>query len=178
LPSYSCLEMAESSQKNLVCTLAANRDQSAGLNALIAKAGVDCTLAGQRGLGHSASNSYFEVACTAGDGYVLVTGAPPRFDQPVGAVPCVAIEAGALTCKLTDTAPIFTALADYALNSPNKCRVTEHRYFGRTSTANLFEVACDDGSGYIIRRTNGGVFDAMVNCQALPGKCILGKKSG
>ena len=48
---YSCLEMAVPPQKNLACTLAANEDQSAGFNNLIAKAGVNCALAGATRIG-------------------------------------------------------------------------------------------------------------------------------
>ena len=119
------------------------------------------------------------MACQAGDGFVLITGSPPRFDQPVGALPCADIDAKAsLACKLTDTAPVIASLADYALNSSNKCKVTDHRWFGRSPAGTLYEVACDDGNGYLIRRTDAGVFDAMVNCTALPGRCTLGKKPG
>ena len=177
LPSYSCLEMAESTQKSLACTLDANKDQSVGLNALITKAGIGCSLGGERGLGHNATNSFFEIACKGGDGYVLITGSPPHFDQPVDAMPCVAIDPKAsVACKLTDSAPIIAALADFAAKPPNNCKVTGHRYFGHSPSGVLFEVSCEDNNGYLIRRTNAGMFDAMVNCTALPGKCILGKK--
>lgn len=131
-------------------------------------------------MGHNAQNSFFEVACKAGDGYVLVTGSPPRFDQLVSALPCIETDVSAsLACRLTDTAPIIAELADYASSSPNRCRVISHRFIVRSPAGNTwFEVACDDGNGLLIRRGAGGMFDALVNCTALPGKCILGKKPG
>ncbi|HEX7758483.1 MAG TPA: hypothetical protein VF459_03210 [Caulobacteraceae bacterium] len=169
--AYTCLETGEGPDgkpTTLACLLPGNADPKAGVAPYIAKGGVtDCTVDKARALGRSATSVVFEVACHNGNGYVVIAAAPLRLDKPVEANPCVAYEPeSTMACKLTDRASQL-AVADRLMATSGKpCTVKDRSYLGvsQQKHENLFEVACQDGKGYVVVETADGKLDTAIDC--------------
>ena len=114
---FNCLELEESPDKlarKLRCQLDANKDQSHGLESLVASVNITCPITARHSLGHTEKASFFEIACQNGEGYILTTSRALRFDQTVRAIPCYSVPPDAgMSCTLTDVAG--TSLAPYRL---------------------------------------------------------------
>ena len=101
----------------------------------------------------------YEVACQEGLGYVIVAPekagvAPVIFDcmataQPVGGRP------NPMTCKLAGNADPAKGLSVLLARSGRSCTVDKGRYVGSTEDRNVYEVACQQGGGYILQAAKG-----------------------
>jgi hypothetical protein len=180
--SYSCLETsqpaADGKPSALACVLPGNADPKAGLAPFLQKAGVTCDIQNARAIGAGAKNAYFEAACKGGTGYIVQTSAPVNVDQEVVANSCLLYEEGGnVSCKLTDRATQLAVVDTLAAGSGKNCAVKDKRYVLSTKTDNYFEVACQDGKGYMLQQTaTTGAFAKAIDCaQAsfVGGGCTL-----
>jgi hypothetical protein len=87
-----------------------------------AKAGAACDIQNARAIGSGAKNSYFEVACKDGAGFVLQTTAPANAAGEVVANSCLLYEEGGnVSCKLTDKATQLAIVDKLAAASGKSC---------------------------------------------------------
>jgi len=178
---YSCLETAKPGADGkpgpLACKLPANLSPVQSLAPFVAKAGVPCVLENARSIGSSPKNTFFEVACQGGLGYVLVTSAPVDASKDVKANTCLAYEPGTnLACQLTSRETQMAIVEPLAAASGKNCVVTDKRYILTTvNGAMYFEVACQDGKGYVLERAANGSFGRAIDCANAPGgaECTL-----
>jgi len=178
---FTCMEtgepQADGKPNSLMCILPGNADPKAALAPYIAKGGEACTVEKARALGHSPSNTVFEVACQGGAGYIVQTSAPPRLDQPVVMKPCIMYEPGGnVECKFTDRAAQL-AVADRLIAQTGKpCTVKDRGFIGVGRNGGLFfEVACTDGKGYVVEQAATGGLGRVLDCAAADalGGCKL-----
>jgi hypothetical protein len=161
------------------CILPGNSDPRAGLAAYIAKAGKTCTLDKIRTLGQSPTNAVFEVAChEGGGGYILEISNPPRLDKPVTMAPCVGFPPGGnISCTLTDRATQLAVVDQLMAKSGKACAIKDRSFIGAAASGvMIYEVACQDGKGYMIEQGASGEFKAAVDCAAadnIGGGCKL-----
>jgi hypothetical protein len=180
--AFTCLESGapgpDGKPSALACILPGNADPQAGLKPLLAKAGVSCDIENARAIGSGAKNSYFEVACKGGAGYVVQTDNPPTVAGDVVANSCLLYEDGAnVSCKLTDKATQLAIVDTLAAASGKSCQPKDKRYVLSTKADNYFEVACADGKGYMLQQTaSTGELARTIDCaQAafVGGGCTL-----
>lgn len=180
--AYSCLETAQAGADGkpsaLACVLPANADPKTGLAPYLQKTSTNCDIQNARAIGAGAKNAYFEVACKGGTGYILQTSSPVNLDQEVVANSCLLYEEGGnVSCKLTDKATQL-AIVDTLNGAAGKnCAVKDKRYILSTKTDNYFEVACQDGKGYVLQQAaaTGALVKAIDCAQAgfVGGGCTL-----
>lgn len=165
------------------CILPGNADPKEGLKPYIAKSGVACTPLQVRPLGHSPTNTVFELVCQepqSKGGYILETSAPPRLDQPIIMNPCIGFsEFGNVKCTLTDRATQLSVVDKLLADSGQACTVKpDGRAFLGVSQAGkmYYEVACTDGKGYIIEQAATGSGAKAIPCleaEAIAGGCKM-----
>jgi hypothetical protein len=163
------------------CLLPGNVDPKEGLKPYIAKTGIPCTPTQVRPLGHSPTNTVFELVCqeTKG-GYILQTSAPPRLDQPVQMNPCIGFsETGNVKCTLTDRTAQLAVIDKLVADSGTACTPkSEGRAFmGVAQSGKMYyEVACSDGKGYILEAAaTGGAVKAIpcIDAESIAGGCKM-----
>src|SRR5690606_36100296 len=82
-------------ESSLKCELPGNADPKSDLGPILAAAKVQCTPEAVRGIGQSATASYFEVACQGStQGYVVKASAPMDPAKPVEATDCLLYDGG------------------------------------------------------------------------------------
>src|SRR5580698_2672581 len=160
------------------CFLPANLDNKALLAPFIAQSKAQCDVSNVRGIGHGESASYFEVACANGRGFILKTSAPPKLDQPVQMITCLAFDASsALACKLTTSAAQLAAVDVLAGSAGKSCTVKDKRYIlTAADMSNYYEVACTDGKGWVLHEGADGKLAETIGCDAaggIGGGCTL-----
>lgn len=161
----------------LQCILPANQPAEAGLAAYVSKN--NCTVEKARYIGANTTNAYYEVACQGGAGYLVRTLAKPDPTGEVISTPCYAIEPGGnLACTLTDGKAGLGVVDTLAAASNKGCTVKDKRYVLSTKGgADIFEVACEDGKGYMLEKTAAGALGRVFECaQAenyVQGGCTL-----
>lgn len=159
------------------CILPANLDLRPALVSMAKKAKVPCDPDRIRGIGANATNTFFEVSCPDGAGYVVI-GASSPLDASKGATAanCLAYDATdtALKCKLNEPAKRLAA-ADRFAGMANKCVVKDRRYIGLlTDNTEGYEFACADGKGYIYKINAAGAVAETLDCaKVASGNCTL-----
>lgn len=180
--AFSCIEAntppAGQKEAALPCILPGNADPKADLAPLLQKAGVQCTPTDARGIGQSSTNTYLEVACQEGSGFVLVASAPVDSAKDVSAQNCLAFDDADtnIKCTLTEKASRLAALDRFVAQADNSCAVKDRRYIGAaTDGAEYFETSCQDGKGYIYKIDNGQLAQTWGCAQAqnILGGCTL-----
>ena len=181
--AFSCFEAnkpgADGKPGQLACKLPENADQNAKLAPYIAKAGSSCAIDKVRAIGSSATQSFFEIACTGGDGYVMQTAVPMDATKDVALNSCLAYEPGGnIGCEMTDREALLTkTVTALATAANNSCTVKDRRYVLSTKTGeDYFEVACQDGKGYMLQKANTGKFAKAIPCAEadfVGGGCTL-----
>jgi hypothetical protein len=167
---FTCMETSEpgpdGKPNNLACILPANLDTKAGLVPYIAKAGTPCTIDKARALGHSPNNTVYEVACHEGTGYILMVSAPPRLDKPATMKPCVVYaDTSNVKCELTDRTAQLSVVDRLIGQSGKPCAVKDRSFIGTAQSGDLyFEVACQDGKGYILDQAANGSLAKAIDC--------------
>jgi hypothetical protein len=170
---YTCLEssapQADGKVGGLACILPGNANPRAALAPYVKKAGVTCDVDNARAIGSSAKNSYFEVACKGGAGYVVQTAAPMNIAGDVLVNSCLLYdEGGNISCKLTNRQTqlqVVDTLNTAAGAAGTACAIKDKRYVLSTKTDNYFEVSCQDGKGYVYQQTaNSGAFARAIPC--------------
>src|SRR5690606_5583169 len=163
----------------LVCALPGNANSKADLGALVQKGGVACTVDKARTVGASSSNSFFEVLCNGGAGYIVQAGSPPTADKAVLVTPCIAYDdAGAqISCTLSDKAARLAVIDQYAAQANNGCQVKDRRYVLSSKAGDTYyEASCQDGKGYIYKVDASGKLAQTLDCASadhIGGGCTL-----
>ncbi len=161
------------------CILPGNADPKAGLIPFVTKTGITCTPDKVRALGHSPTNAFFELACHEGPpGYILQISSPPRLDKPVTAEPCLMFEPSSnIHCELTDRAAQMSIVDKLMAQTGKPCVVKDRGFIGMASSGvTYFEVACQDGKGYVVQQSPGGAPAKAIDCvnaDAIAGGCKL-----
>ncbi len=130
--------------------------------AAIQKAGIACTLSDAYYLGASTSkdgkSDLYEVACQQGLGYVLLNGA-----TSTKAYDCLATAGQpSLVCRLPGNADPKQGLKPYIASAAVTCTPTNARYLGANATTTVYEVACQEGPGYLLQAPVGASTTAVV----------------
>ena len=181
--AFNCVALGDplpdGKANGLKCRLPANLNPSSGLQPFLAKAGLACNVAKARAIGEGATAAYFEIACDNNRGYILETA---KLYDPNGVAKtssCLLYdETGNVSCKLTPrAAQLEASLNPLIPQADAACQVKDRRYV-LTSGANedYFEVACNDGKGFMIRTDNKGAFKEKVECanaDYVAGGCTL-----
>jgi hypothetical protein len=179
--AFNCISIASQADTQgegaLRCRLDANLDPKQGLAPLIVKSGRACTVSAARPMGSTAAgDTFFEVACGPGVGYVVKTAANGAL-APEGVIDCAQMMGGQTECTLTTKPQIFTALGGMVAQGGSACTVSDARYVGSSPSATFYEVACGAGNpGYMINATLTGAFTSAIECtkaQQIGGGCKL-----
>lgn len=160
------------------CQLPGNANPKAGMAPLVKQAGVDCDIADALGRGATASGAvYIEVSCKNRLGTVIKVepGQPPVSSE------CAQLVGGNLECKLTTVEQIRTAeravIQGLVTASGKTCAIKDTRTVGRlTSGDSAFEVACNDGAGYMLLQKADASLDRALPCanaESIAGGCKL-----
>lgn len=181
--AFSCVEMMPppgqpAKEGALSCALAGNSDPKAQLAPLLAKAGVACVPEKARGIGQTKTNTFLEVACQGGSGYVLIASAPLDVAKSAEAQNCLNFDdqGGSVKCELTDKATRLAVADRIAAQANNGCVVKDRRFVGSSKEgADFFETACQDGKGYIYKVSKGQLAQTWGcgQAQAILGGCTL-----
>jgi len=178
---YPCLETGKPTPDgkpgSLACKLPGNADPVQALAPLVAQSGVTCAIDKARSIGASTKNTFFEVSCSDGPGYILVATFPADATKEVKANTCLAYEPGGnLFCELTTRESQLAMVDTLAAASGKSCVVTDKRYILTSKSGSLyFEVACQDGKGYVLERAANGSLARAIDCANAPGgaECTL-----
>lgn len=154
---YSCLESSQPGPDGkvggLACLLPGNANPGAQLAPYVKKAGVTCEQENARAIGSGAKNSFFEVACKGGAGYIVQTTNPMNLNGEVVANSCLLYEEGGnVSCKLTNRQTQLQLVDTLNTAAANNCVIKDRRYVLSTKNDNYFEVACQDGKGYMYQQ--------------------------
>ena len=178
--AFNCLETgqvgADGKESGLKCLLPANVDPKQGLKPYLAKASAACDLQNARAIGTGNNNSFFEVACKGGAGYIVQVPVPMKLEGTVANSCLLYDETGNISCKLTDRATQLQVVDTLAAAANNGCAVKDKRYILTTKSDNYFEVSCQDGKGYVLQQTlASGALARTIDCANAPGgaECTL-----
>ncbi len=119
--------------------------------AAVQKAGVACTVTDAAYLGASKTKDgqqdVYEVACQQGMGYVVLSGA-----KEAKAYDCLAAASQpTLACKLPENADPKQGLKADIASAGVVCTPTNARYLGANATTSVYEVACQQGPGFLLQ---------------------------
>lgn len=181
--SYSCIEAntppAPGQAPSAPCMLPGNSDPKMVLQPLIKAAGVDCVPEQARGIGQTKSNSYMEVACQGGQGYIVVGSTPFDSAKPVQAQNCLMYDDAEtnIKCTLSDKAARIAIVDKYAAQANNGCVVKDRRFVGvARDNSTFFEASCQDGKGFIYKVAASGALSETLDCAKatqILGGCTL-----
>lgn len=179
---FSCIEADTSPDPSkppsLPCVLPGNSDPKAVLGPLMAKAGAQCTPTAARGIGQTKTQTFMELACQEGAGYVVIASAPFDGAKGVQAQNCLNFDdaAGNIKCTLSDKASRLKLVDTLAAAAKNNCAVKDRRFVATAKDgSDYYEASCQDGKGYIFKAT-GAKFDQAWDCghaQGYFGGCQL-----
>lgn len=167
---YSCLESSQPGPDGkvggLACLLPGNANPGAQLAPYVKKAGVTCEQENARAIGSGAKNSFFEVACKGGAGYIVQTSNPMSLNGEVVANSCLLYEEGGnVSCKLTNRQTQLQLVDGLNAAAANNCVIKDRSYVLSTKTDSYYEVACQDGKGYMYQQTMAtGAFVKSIPC--------------
>jgi hypothetical protein len=101
----------------------------------------------------------------------MSTSAPPSLGQPVQMVTCLAYDATSpVACKLTAADSQLGVIDQLAAKSGKSCTVAKKRYVLTTEkNSNYYEVACQDGKGYMLEAKADGSLGEVVGCAEADG---------
>jgi hypothetical protein len=118
----------------LACTLPANANPKASFGPAMAKLGRDCTVADARGIGSTATQGVYEVACQGGAGYIVML--PKAAGAEANANPCIGydeIENATTKCTLTTEQQRNDWINQLVSQGGKPCPVTKHHFVGTTA---------------------------------------------
>ena len=180
--TFTCIETntpaGPGKEAPMPCALPGNADPKAALGPLLAKAGTQCVPEAARGVGQTKTETFLEVACQGGAGYIVVASAPFSSAKPLQAQNCLAFDNSDsnVKCTLGDHAKRIAVVDAYATQAANGCAVKDRRYIGMaTDGSDFFEAACQDGKGYVYKIVKGALSQTIdcAKAQGLLGGCTL-----
>lgn len=180
---FTCVEAntppAPGQAPSAPCMLADNSDPKAVLTPILQKAGVQCLPEQARGIGQTKANTYLEVACQGGGGYIVMASAPFDASKPAQAQNCLLYDDAEtnIKCTLSDKATRLAVVDRYAAEAKNGCVVKDRRFVGAAKdNSQFFEASCQDGKGYIFKTSAAGQLSETYDCAKathLLGGCTL-----
>lgn len=180
---FSCIEAntppAPGQAPSAPCLLPGNSDPKAALQPLIKAAGFECLPEQARGIGQTKSNTYVEVACQGGGGYVVVASVPLDTGKPAQVQSCLMYDDAEtnIKCAFGDKAARLAVVDKYAASANNGCVVKDRRFVGMSrDNSTFFEASCQDGKGYIYKVAAAGSLSETYECAKatnILGGCTL-----
>lgn len=180
---FTCIEAntppGPDQQPSAPCLLAGNADPKSVLTPILQKAGVQCLPENARGIGQTKTNTYIEVACQGGTGFIVAASAPFDASKPATAQSCLLYDDAEtnIKCALSDKASRLAVVDRYAAEAKNNCVVKDRRFVGAAKdNSQFFEASCQDGKGYIFKVTTAGQLAETYDCAKathLLGGCTL-----
>ncbi len=168
---FSCVEAntppAPGQPPSAPCMLPGNADPKALLMPMMKTAGVDCLPEQARGIGQTKANTYVEVACQGGAGYILVASAPFETTKPAQAQNCLMYDGSEsnLKCVINDKVARMLIVDKYAAAANNGCTVKDRRFVGTAKdNSTYYEAACEGGKGYIYKAAASGALSETFEC--------------
>lgn len=181
--AYSCIEAntppAPGQPPSAPCILPGNDNPKALLQPLMKAAGAECIPEQARGIGQTKSNTYVEVACQGGQGYIVLASVPFDTAKPVQAQNCLMYDEAEtnIKCSIGDKATRMAVVDKYATAANNGCTVKDRRFVGMSKDgSSFFEASCQDGKGYIYKASAAGVLAETYECAkatSILGGCVL-----
>jgi hypothetical protein len=170
---YDCVALIGNA--SLSCKLPENADPKKALQPIVAQTGSQCMISDARYLGSKATGeTFYEVGCGSAPGFLLETvkGQPPK------QIGCDQVASGPMACKFTTQAQIDaatnTAATALLAKSGKTCQLTKSRLIGTLQTGDTgYEVACQDGTGYVLTAEPSGAFHQAINCANTGDACKL-----
>ena len=160
--AFSCIEADTPPEPgkppSLPCVLPGNADPKASLAPLMAQVGTQCTPTQARGIGQTKNQSFYEVACQEGTGYVVIGSSPFDPSKGVQAQNCLNFDDGTgnIKCALTDKAARLAVVDRLVQGAKNNCAIKDRRFVGTsTDGSDFYETSCQDGKGYIFKVAKG-----------------------
>jgi len=143
--------------------------------AALASAHTPCTLTDAAFIGKSGKSSVYEVACKEGLGYMVIGGADAA--TPAKVYDCLTTLGNAtLTCRLPGNADPKQGLAPLVAAAGATCTLKDARAIGATSSGEAYyEVACEQGPGFILAKAPAGAVTATPCIEAMGGPNITCK---
>lgn len=178
--AFTCIEANTvpegAKEASLPCKLPANSDPKSVLTPMLQKAGAACVPERTRGIGQGKTQTYIEVACQGGEGYIVLASAPFDPTKEAQAQNCLNFDdsEGNIKCTLTDKASRLAVVDKYAATT--QCAVKDRRFVGASKDgANFFEASCQDGKGYIYKIASGQVAQSWdcAKASGVLGGCTL-----
>jgi hypothetical protein len=171
--AYSCMMAnapgADGKPTPLACKLPANAHPEQGLQPLVTATGHSCQVDKARMIGLGATQTYYEVACKDGSGYIVQ--APLKAGGPaVSATTCLAFGSESkVKCTLSNPAAQL-GVVDGLAAATGKCTPKDRRYVATDAAGtDYFEVACTDGKGYILHADATGHLKETIDCAVASG---------
>jgi hypothetical protein len=159
------------------CLLPGNADPKTAIAPMLTQAKVGCAVDKVRGIGQTKTNTLIEVLCTGGRGYIVTASAPLDPSKPATSANCLAYDSaeGNIKCILADSATRLKMVDAIAQQANNGCAVKDRRFVGLfTDGTEGYEVACNDGKGYIYKVNTQGQIASTLDCAKVPGgTCTL-----
>lgn len=181
--AYSCVEAntppAPGQAPSAPCILPGNSDPKAVLQPLLKTAGADCIPEQVRGIGQTKTNTYMEVACQGGTGYIVLASVPFDGAKPLQAQNCLMYDDAEtnIKCTMTDKATRLAAIDKYVTQANNGCAVKDRRFVGVSKdNSTFYEASCQDGKGYIYKVGSTGALTETYECAKatqILGGCTL-----
>ncbi len=150
--------------------------------AVVQKAGIACTVSDAFYIGASTGKEgkqdVYEVACQQGLGYVLLTSA-----ASTKAYDCLATaNQPTLACRLPGNADPKQGLKADITSAAVTCTPTNAKYLGANATTTVYEVACQEGPGYLLQApvppaTTAVVAVPCLQAEGSPNACTLTSKA-
>jgi hypothetical protein len=180
--AFSCLQAsapgADGKPSSLACALPGNQNSVAEVAALAKKAGVACAVENIRDIGQTPDKALFEVLCQGGAGYVVTTSNPPIATASAEAVSCLLYDEANtnVSCTLADKAARLAVVDTLLQQAGTSCQVKDRKFVLMTKQNDTyFEVACQDGKGYMVKADASGK-GSTIDCakaQHIGGGCVL-----
>jgi hypothetical protein len=170
---YDCVALIGNA--SLSCKLPENADPKKALQPIVAQAGSQCVVSDARYLGSKPTGeTFYEVGCGAAPGFLLETAK----GQPSKLIGCDQVSSGAMACKFTTQAQMDAAATSAAsallAKSGKTCQISKARLIGALQSGDTgYEVACQDGSGYVLTAAPSGEFHQAINCANTGDACKL-----
>ncbi|MBL8552763.1 MAG: hypothetical protein JNL41_00690 [Phenylobacterium sp.] len=181
--AFSCIEAntppAPGQPPSAPCMLPGNANPNALLGPMIKAAGADCTPTQARGVGQTKSNTYVEVACDGGAGYIVVASVPFDVKKPAQAQNCLLYDDSEsnIKCTFGDKAARLAVIDKVAAQANNGCAVKDKRFVGMAKdNSAYYEASCQDGKGFIYKTTAAGALAETYECAKatnILGGCTL-----
>ena len=170
---YDCVALIGNA--SLSCKLPENADPKKALQPIVAQAGSQCMVSDARYLGSKPTGeTFYEVGCGSAPGFLLETAK----NQPSKIIGCDQVSGGAMACKFTTQAQMDAAAnaAASALlaKSGKTCQLSKSRVIGTLQSGDMgYEVACADGTGYVLTALPSGAFHQAISCANTGDACKL-----